>query len=68
MSAPPRPFAASAPLNVLLVEDGAMRSDDLRALLSAAEFKALQTRTRQLLRGGHLPEPHPGRNFPWPPL
>ena len=40
----------------------------LRALLSEAEFKALQTRTRQLLRAGHLPEPHPGRNFPWPPL
>lgn len=47
---------------------GPADSTALRALLSEAEFKALQTRTRQLLRAGHLPEPHPGRNFPWPPL
>ena len=38
------------------------------SLLSGAEINALRRRADRLLAAGKVPEPGPGRNYPWPPL
>ncbi|MCA9912703.1 MAG: SCO1664 family protein [Anaerolineae bacterium] len=41
-------------------------ANDLRTLLAAYEFSALQNRLNRLLSDGTYPEPGPGPNRPWP--
>lgn len=38
----------------------------LHQLLSKGEVRAIQTRIKDLLESKHLPEPGPGRHYPWP--
>lgn len=42
--------------------------DEMSHLLSAAEMKALQQRTRTVLDKGRFIAPGPGRHYPWPPV
>lgn len=41
-------------------------TNDLRTMLAAHEFNALQSRLNRLLGEGTYPEPGPGPNRPWP--
>jgi uncharacterized repeat protein (TIGR03843 family) len=40
----------------------------LTQFISIREFQALKKRLDRLIAAGHLPELHPGRNIPFPPL
>lgn len=42
--------------------------EELSALLSPAELRAMATRAREVIDAGTYPEPGPGRPFPWPPV
>lgn len=47
--------------------EGPLR-DELSALLSPAELKAMIVRAREVVDARTYPEPGPGRPFPWPPV
>ena len=65
----PLPEADLARLETLLDALGQGLSDELEALLTRAEVRALQARTASLLRARRHPVPQPGwPAIPWPAL